>query len=98
MYCYTPDLCKYHGWFGPKQWCRHPDHLEPIEPSRRYAIEANGGKCANHVDWEARTMPGLEPPWPMPVDLRELFPREEPKPGFCTHGVQNRQNESENDR
>ena len=95
MYCYHPDLCKYHGWFGPDQWCRHPEHLEPIEPGRRLAIEAANDKCANHVAWEARVMPGVEPRWPMPVDLQSLFPRTVVRSGFCTHSVQNLQNEIE---
>ena len=80
MLCYTPDLCKYHGWFGPDQWCRHPDHLEPIEPGRRFAIEAAGGKCRSLVDWEAKVLPDSEPPWPMPVDLYSLFENDESLP------------------
>lgn len=77
MFCRQPDLCKYHGWLGLTEWCRHPDHLEPLEPGRVLAIESAAGKCRNHVDWEAKVMPGHEPPWPMPVDLSELFPRED---------------------
>jgi hypothetical protein len=95
MDCHAPEPCKYHGWLGLGQWCRHPDHLEPIEPGRRLAIEAAGDKCVNHVEWEAKVMPNTEPPWPMPVDLQELFPREVARIGFCTHGVQNWQMECE---
>jgi len=80
--------CKYHGFLGLVEWCRHPDHLGPLEPGRRLAIEASAGKCANYVDFEAKVMTGEEPRWPMPVDLLEVFPREREKTGFCTHGAQ----------
>ena len=65
--------CKYPGWFGPHEWCRHPDYLEPIEPARKFAIIAAGGRCPSFVEWEAKVMPGSEPPWPMPVVMRQLI-------------------------
>ena len=68
--------CKYPGWFGPQEWCRHPDHLEPIVPGRKLAIKANGGRCKSFIDWEAKVMPGTEPPWPMPEKLYEIFSRD----------------------
>lgn len=85
--------CKYHGFLGLVQWCRHPDHLGPIYPNREAIIEAADGKCKSKVEWEAKVMPGIEPPWPMPVNLRELFPIEREKPRFCTHTIQKQQNE-----
>jgi hypothetical protein len=87
--------CKYHGFLALVEWCRHPDHLEPIEPGRREAIALAGGKCTSWIAWDARVMPGSEPPWPMPVKLQELFPREQPKPRFCTHGAQIQEKERE---
>jgi len=80
--------CKYPGWFGPCEWCRHPEHLEPIEPGRRLALEANGGRCPDYVDWEAKVMPGTEPVWPMPVDLWGLF---------VANGYENEEKRAEND-
>lgn len=64
--------CKYHGFFGLVEWCRHPDHVEPLEPARKFAIMSTGGKYPNHIEWEAKVMPGVEPPWPMPVHIRQL--------------------------
>lgn len=65
--------CKYHGWLGLVEWCRHPEHVEPLHPGRRCAIMAAGGKCESWVDWDAKVLPGEEPPWPMPVKLMQLI-------------------------
>jgi len=62
MLCRTGP-CKYHGWLLLEEWCRHPDHLEPLKP---------GGKCAGFLDFETKVMPGVEPPWPLPVVMRQL--------------------------
>jgi hypothetical protein len=80
--------CKYPGWFGPCEWCRHPDHLEPIVPGRQLAIEAAGGSCTNFLLWETRVMPGSEPSWPMPVDVWGLF---------APNGCENSEKDAEND-
>lgn len=69
------NSCKYHGFLGLVEWCRHPKHLDPIRPGRMFAIMANGSRCKNYLDWETKTMPGNEPPWPMPVRLSEEFIR-----------------------
>ena len=67
------EPCKYHGWLQLVEWCRHPDHVEPLEPNRNFAMMASGGRCPNLVDWEAKVMPGAEPRWPMPVDIKRLI-------------------------
>lgn len=64
--------CKYHGFFALVEWCRHPEHVEPLKPGRQCAIMAAGGRCASWVDWEAKVMPGEKPPWPMPVKMMQL--------------------------
>ena len=89
--------CKYHGFLKFTEWCRHPDHLEPLVPSRQFAIISAGGKCKSYIPWEAKVMPGTEPPWPMPVDLQSLFPIQREKPVFSTHGVHKEQTEIIND-
>jgi hypothetical protein len=66
------DECKYHSIFTLEQWCRHPDHLEPLKPGRQCAIMSQGGKCASYIPWEAKVMPGAEPPWPMPVKMMQI--------------------------
>lgn len=67
------EPCKYHGWLQFVEWCRHPDHVEPLEPGRTCAMAAAGGKCPSFVDWERKVMPGAEPPWSMPVDIKQLI-------------------------
>lgn len=65
--------CKYHGWLLLDEWCRHPDYLEPLKPGRVCAMTAAGGRCAGFVDFETKVMQGTEPPWPMPVAMRQLI-------------------------
>lgn len=64
--------CKYHDFLGLVEWCRHPDHLEPLEPRRTLTIAAAGGKCASKIGWETKVMPGEVPAWQMPVNLCHL--------------------------
>ena len=71
MLCRTGP-CKYHGWLLLEEWCRHPDHLEPLKPGHSCAMMAAGGRCAGFLDFEAKLMPGAEPPWPLPVAMRQL--------------------------
>ena len=52
--------CKYHGFLGLVEWCRHPENLGPLD-TRLVEIEAAGGRCRFKVDWEAKVMPGQEP-------------------------------------
>lgn len=67
------EPCKYHGWLLLEEWCRHPAHLEPLKPGRICAMLAAGGKCPSFIDWEAKVMPGTEPPWPMPIVMQQLI-------------------------
>jgi NADPH-dependent 2,4-dienoyl-CoA reductase/sulfur reductase-like enzyme len=55
------------------EWCRHPDILEPLFPGRISALEYAGGKCGSFIDFETKVMPGVEPPWPMPMDMAQLL-------------------------
>ncbi|GFO67910.1 hypothetical protein GMLC_14890 [Geomonas limicola] len=64
--------CKYHGFLGLEEWCRHPEHIEPLKPARQFAIMAAGGKCANWLAWEAKVMPHETPSWPMPVVMLQI--------------------------
>ena len=71
--------CKYHGFLGLVQWCRHPDHLGPLYPNRETIIEAAGGKCKRKVEWEAKSdarhratlAHAREPPGAVPDRARE---------------------------
>ena len=67
--------CKYLGWLGLVVWCRHPAHLEPIEPARAAAIRQTAGKCASWVDFEQKVMPTMKQWWPDPVKLAGVFER-----------------------
>lgn len=53
--------CKYFGFKGLVQYCRHPKHAQPLKKW--------GGKCNDHVDAEAKYMAHQTPPWPDPVKL-----------------------------
>ena len=60
--------CKYHGWLMLVEWCRHPEILMPLTRNLPY-LESAGGKCPCFIDFEAKVMPGNEPPWPMPAAI-----------------------------
>lgn len=61
--------CKYNGFSGLVQSCRHPEHPQPI--SGPLMLRIFGG-CSNWVDWDKKVNSAEEISWPKPVNYAEV--------------------------
>ena len=62
--------CKYNGFKGLVQTCRHPEVLEPINGPLMMRMTIAGG-CDRFVDSETKVMLGWVKSWPDPVSFAE---------------------------
>lgn len=64
--------CKYNGFRGLVQTCRHPDHPQPINGPLMLRIGGNGGKCSDFIDLEKKANSAEEIDWPQPISFMEV--------------------------